>query len=125
MSAGPTLALPAGASPWAARRWSGSWSPPGDEALAEEAAVALVFNGIAHTVMMATPTDLEDFALGFTLTEGLLDSPSELYGIEVVPTDAGLELQLEVSAACERRLKERRRTLAGRSGCGLCGAEPG
>ena len=123
MSAGPTLALPAGASPWAARRWSGSWSPPGDEALAEEAAVALVFNGIAHIVMMATPTDLEDFALGFTLTEGLLDSPSELYGIEVVPTDAGLELQLEVSAACERRLKERRRTLAGRSGCGLCGAE--
>lgn len=123
MSAGPTPALAAGASPWSARRWRGSWSPSRDEALAEEAAVALVFNGIAHTVMMATPTDLEDFALGFTLTEGLLQSPAELYGVEVVPTDAGIELQLEVSAACERRLKERRRTQAGRSGCGLCGAE--
>ena len=123
MSAGPTPALPAGASPWSARRWRGNWSPARDEALAEEAAVALVFNGIAHTVMMATPADLEDFALGFTLTEGLLQSPAELYGLEVVPTGAGIELQLEVSAACERRLKERRRTLAGRSGCGLCGAE--
>ena len=61
--------------------------------------------------------------MGFTLTEGLLQSPAELYGVEVVRTEAGIELQLEVSAACERRLKERRRTLAGRSGCGLCGAE--
>lgn len=123
MSADTASRLPAGASPWPAQRWSGDWLPPGSEALAEEAAVALVFNGIAHTVMMATPTDLEDFALGFTLTEGLLERPADLYGVEVVPTDAGIELQLEVSSACERRLKERRRTLAGRSGCGLCGAE--
>jgi FdhD protein len=92
--------------------------------LAEEVPVALVFNGISHAVMLATPADLEDFALGFAFTEGLIDSPAELYGVEVMPpTSEGITLQLEVSSACAWRLKERRRTLAGRTGCGLCGTD--
>ncbi len=91
--------------------------------LADEVPVALVFNGISHAVMMATPDDLEDFALGFCLTEGLLVRRSELRGVEIQKTPDGIELQLEVAAACEMRMKMRRRTLAGRTGCGLCGTE--
>lgn len=91
--------------------------------VAEEAPVALVFNGISHAVMMSSPGDLEDFALGFGLTEGLLASPDELFGVEAVAVTDGWEVRLEVSAACEWRLKGRRRTLAGRTGCGLCGTD--
>ncbi|MCW5655505.1 MAG: formate dehydrogenase accessory sulfurtransferase FdhD [Hydrogenophaga sp.] len=91
--------------------------------LAEEVPVALVFNGISHAVMMATPADLEDFALGFSLTEGLLADPGELRGVDIVEASGGIEVRLEVSSACEWRLKERRRNLAGRTGCGLCGTD--
>ena len=91
--------------------------------LAEEVPVALLFNGISHAVMMASPADLDDFALGFGLTEGLLASAAELYGCEAVPVAEGIELRLEVSSACAWRLKEARRTLAGRTGCGLCGTD--
>jgi FdhD protein len=91
--------------------------------LAQEVPVALVFNGISHAVMLASPHDLADFALGFGLTEGLLENASDLYGCEEVVTPQGIELHLEVAAACEWRLKERRRNLAGRTGCGLCGTE--
>ena len=91
--------------------------------LAEEVAVALVANGISQAVMMASPADLEDFALGFGLTEGWLRAPHELYGVDVVPTSDGIELHLEVASACAMRLKERRRSMAGRTGCGLCGTD--
>lgn len=91
--------------------------------VAEEVPVALVFNGISHAVMLASPDHLEDFALGFGLTEGLLADRSELYGIEIERDHRGISLQLEVAAACEWRLKERRRNLTGRTGCGLCGTE--
>ena len=91
--------------------------------LAEEVPVALVFNGISHAVMLASPGDLEDFALGFALTEGLLESPQELYGVDAVAVEGGVELRLQVASACEWRLKERRRNLAGRTGCGLCGTD--
>ncbi len=94
-----------------------------DLALAEEVPIALVFNGISHAVMMASPADLEDFALGFALTEGLIDSPSQLYGIEHDVLVQGIEVRLEVAAQAEQRLKERRRSMAGRTGCGLCGAD--
>lgn len=96
---------------------------PQADALADEVPVALVFNGITHAVMLATPTDLADFALGFGLTEGLLEHAGELYGVDEVPVADGIELRLEVASACEWRLKERRRTLAGRTGCGLCGTD--
>lgn len=91
--------------------------------LADEVPVALVFNGISHAVMLATPADLDDFALGFGLTEGLLSDASELHGVDVQETTLGIEVHMEVANACEFRLKERRRNLTGRTGCGLCGTE--
>ena len=101
--------------------------------LASEVPVSLVFNGIAHAVMMATPQDLEDFALGFSLTEGILDSAADCHGIEVagVPDCAaglpegmhGIEVQLEISSRSFARLKGLRRSMAGRTGCGVCGVE--
>ena len=91
--------------------------------LADEVPVALIFNGISHAVMLATPLDLEDFALGFGLTEGLLARAGELYGVEVQPDPAGMRIEMEVSSACFARLKDKRRSMAGRTGCGLCGTE--
>ena len=91
--------------------------------IAAEVPVALVFNGISHAVMMATPADLEDFALGFALSEGLLAERGECHDIEVVEVAEGIEVQLDVSARAATRLQERRRTLAGRTGCGLCGID--
>jgi FdhD protein len=113
-----------GARPYAVTRYGaqGRVSQANDE-VACEVPVALVFNGISHTVMMATPADLHDFALGFGLSEGLLAKPDELYDVDVRETTQGIELHLDVASACEWRLKERRRTLAGRTGCGLCGAD--
>lgn len=93
------------------------------DVIAEEVPVALVYNGISHAVMLASPQDLADFALGFSLSEGILDSASDLYSIEVVTQSNGIALQMEVAAACFMRLKEKRRSLVGRTGCGLCGAE--
>lgn len=119
-------ALPAGLVAAPARRFdaaSQGWQAAQADALAQEVPVALIVNGISHAVMMASPVDLEDFALGFALTEGLIDTPQQLYGLDLHPTDQGIEVQLEVAAACEWRLKDRRRQLAGRTGCGLCGAE--
>jgi FdhD protein len=94
-----------------------------DDWVADEVPVALVFNGLSHAVMLATPLDLEDFALGFGLTEGLLASADELYDVEIVDDPAGRRVEMEVSSACFARLKDRRRSMAGRTGCGLCGTE--
>ncbi len=91
--------------------------------LAEEVPVALVINGISHAVMLCSPCDLEDFARGFVFTEGLVDSLSDVYGVDVLPVVQGIELRVQVSAETEWRLRERRRTLAGRTGCGLCGTD--
>jgi len=93
------------------------------EWLAEEVPVALVCNGIAHVVMLATPCDLEDFALGFALTEGLVDDPAEVRSVEVTQACDGIELQIELSSRAFAGLKDQRRQLAGRTGCGICGAE--
>ena len=91
--------------------------------VAVEVPVALEFNGIAHAVMLATPTDLADFALGFALSEGILLARGELYGIEEEYGPEGITLKLDVASAAFARLKERRRSMAGRTGCGLCGTE--
>ncbi|MDP9892550.1 FdhD protein [Variovorax boronicumulans] len=91
--------------------------------VAEEVPVALEFNGISHAVMLATPLDLEDFALGFSLSEGILDAAHELYSVDIAPSDLGITVRLQVSSAAFNRLKQRRRTIAGRTGCGLCGTE--
>ncbi len=91
--------------------------------LAEEVPVALVYNGISHVVMMASPKDLELFAIGFSLSEGIIAHPQEIYGMDVVPASNGLEVQIELSSRRFMGLKERRRALAGRTGCGVCGVE--
>jgi FdhD protein len=95
----------------------------GHAALAVETPVSLEFNGTSHAVMLATPADLEDFALGFSLAEGILESPSELYATEIREARDGLVVELTVSSQAFENLRLRRRTLAGRTGCGLCGTE--
>lgn len=94
-----------------------------DDWVADEVPVALEFNGISHAVMLATPLDLEDFALGFSLSEGILEQAHELYSVEAEPSCLGVTVHLEVSSAAFARLKQRRRSMAGRTGCGLCGTE--
>ena len=89
----------------------------------EEAPVALVYNGVSHAVMMATPTDLEDLALGFSLSEGIIDGPEQLLGLDLQDHAKGTEVAMEITAQPFARLKQRRRNLTGRTGCGLCGVE--
>ena len=105
------------------RRFDGEAATDGIELLIEEVPVALVFNGISHAVMLATPADLEDFGLGFALSEGIVDSAAEVRSIEVAAHGAGIEVALEIASARFAALKTHRRTLAGRTGCGLCGIE--
>ncbi len=93
------------------------------DCLAEETPVALIYNGVSHAVMLATAQDLEDFALGFSLSEGIVHNASELYGIEVQVQSNGIELHCNIASERFAQLKHRRRTLAGKTGCGLCGAE--
>lgn len=88
-----------------------------------EVPVALVYNGISHVVMMATPTHLEDLALGFSLSEGIIQSTSQMLDCELQRQERGLELQITVTNQCFAALKTRRRNLTGRTGCGLCGLE--
>jgi FdhD protein len=94
-----------------------------EDMVVDEVPVALVYNGISHAVMMATPADLEDFALGFSLSEGIISRPGECYGIEVEPGRDGIAVHVQIAASAFMALKERRRTLAGRTGCGLCGVD--
>lgn len=94
-----------------------------DDMVLDEVPVALVYNGISHAVMMATPCDLEEFALGFSISEGIIGGQRECYGIEVAPQADGIAVQLDIAGAPFMALKERRRSLAGRTGCGLCGVE--
>ncbi|MCH7369671.1 MULTISPECIES: formate dehydrogenase accessory sulfurtransferase FdhD [Aeromonas] len=91
--------------------------------LPAETPVALVYNGIAHGVMMCSAADLEDFAIGFSLSEGIIDGLHDIHDIERVDGCQGIELQITLANRCVHRLKEKKRTLAGRTGCGICGSE--
>lgn len=93
------------------------------DCVAEEIPVALEYNGISHAVMLATPADLEDFAWGFSLTEGIIDDMSQLRDVEVSRSPQGITLQVSIASAAFARLKDRRRNLTGRTGCGLCGTD--
>ena len=104
-------------------RWRNGEVSQTTDKVAEEVPIALIYNGVSHAVMLATPQDLEDFALGFSLSEGILQSKSELYDIEIVTQPQGIELRLDVATEAFVKLKEKRRSLVGRTGCGLCGAE--
>ena len=94
-----------------------------NDLLAEEVPVALEYNGISHATLLATPSDLEDLARGFSMTEGIVRTPADIYDIELVPNDHGITVQVTIASACMDTLKRRRRTLAGTTGCGLCGLE--
>lgn len=104
-------------------KWQADETSSIEDCVAEEVPVAMIYNGISHAVMLATPQDLEDFALGFSLAEGILSSPKELYAVEVVQQSSGIELRMEIASERFSQLKDRRRSMTGRTGCGLCGAE--
>jgi FdhD protein len=91
--------------------------------VAEEVPIAFVYNGRPHVVMMATPSDFEDFGTGFSLSEEIVGSLSELERIEVVPYSQGVELQIQIPPARAEAVAGRDRQLAGRTGCGLCGVQ--
>ncbi len=105
------------------KRWEQGIVVERVEPVAEEVPVAIAYNNIPHVVMMATPADLEDFALGFSITEELIGSPEELEGLEVVRYSRGIEIQARVPEHCAAVVAERTRRLTGRTGCGICGAD--
>lgn len=104
-------------------RWDDGIRTEQAERIVEETPVAIVYNRIPHVVMMATPADLEDFALGFSLTEELIQSADDLEHIEVMRYSRGVEIQATVAQRCAAGIAERTRRLTGRTGCGICGAD--
>jgi FdhD protein len=95
----------------------------GPQAVATEVAVNLVYASMPHAVMMATPADLEDFAIGFSLTEGIVQDAAEIRAVAAEPHEAGILLNIALAPDALRRHLARRRNLSGRTGCGLCGIE--
>ena len=108
---------------FAGERWSVAGHEDRIDAIAEETPVALVYDGVPHVVMMASPQDLEDFALGFSVSEGLIASVADVASLEVQVHPEGMAVQLACQAGALPDLTGRRRNLTGRTGCGLCGAE--
>jgi len=95
----------------------------GARRVAEETPVALTYNGGTYAVMMATPQDLGDFAVGFSRSEAIVRSPDEILSLEVIHLDDGIELRMWLAPATAARIAERRRQIAGPTGCGICGIE--
>jgi FdhD protein len=105
------------------RRWrAGSWQQTSDH-IAAEVPVALTYNSIPHVVMMATPRDLPDMGVGFTVSEALVASPAEIRDVRLDTASGAFELQLSVTGSRLAEMLQRRRNLTGRTGCGVCGAE--
>jgi len=103
--------------------WRQGRAAPAERMLAEEVPVALTYGRATYAVMLATPADLEEFATGFSLSEGIIDAASEIAALEVLEVPGGIELRMELAADRQARLDARRRRLAGFGGCGLCGME--
>ncbi|UUQ67314.1 formate dehydrogenase accessory sulfurtransferase FdhD [Pseudomonas fuscovaginae UPB0736] len=98
-------------------------SAAAETALAEEVALAIAYNGISQAVMLVTPTDLEDFIVGFSIGSGIIHDASELYDLKLSGSGSAQQAEVEISSRAFWNLKEQRRQLAGTSGCGLCGVE--
>ena len=105
------------------KRWQDGRSSTATDRVAEEVPASLVYNGIPHVVMMVSPADLEDFALGFGLSEGILTRREELYVTDITPVNEGVQIRMDIDLLRFIPLEEQHRNLAGRTGCGLCGAE--
>ena len=103
--------------------WRAGGVSEGVRAVPEETAIALTYNGGTYAVMMATPRNLEDFAVGFSLDEGIVKDVSELQSLEVVELDDGIELRMWLAPSIAEHLSARRRQIAGPTGCGLCGID--
>ena len=123
MSAEPTEAAPPVSSEVSVDRWLRGATEHATDMVAEERPVALVYHDVPHVVMLATPADLEDFATGFTLSEALVARAEEIRGIEVRRGAESVDVHVTVAWERFTQLLHRRRNLAGRTGCGLCGAE--
>ncbi|MGH8138086.1 MAG: formate dehydrogenase accessory sulfurtransferase FdhD [Steroidobacteraceae bacterium] len=104
-------------------RWERGEVTHKTDQVAEEIPVALVYHGVPHVVMLATPANLEDFAVGFTLSEGLVARPDEIRSVEVTQGEEAADVRVTVAWDRFSALLQRRRNLTGRTGCGLCGAE--
>lgn len=103
--------------------WRAGKAFEASDCVAEEVPVALEYNGISHAVMLATPVDLEDFARGFSVTEGIVDSAADIRDITMSRNPQGITLHIDIASSCFARLKDRRRSMTGRTGCGLCGTD--
>lgn len=105
------------------QRWKNGQLTRTTDFVTEEMPVALVYHGVPHVVMLASPADLEDYAVGFTVSEGLVESPGEIQSVEVERAAESIEVRIGIAGERFSELLRRRRNLTGRSGCGLCGAE--
>ncbi|MGJ0483383.1 MAG: formate dehydrogenase accessory sulfurtransferase FdhD [Methylomicrobium sp.] len=103
-------------------RWRGQQHSIQQDFIAEEVPVALIYNGEPHVVMLATPANIEDFTLGFSITEGIISDPSELLSVHVYNRSNGIEARIKISETRFEKLAGKGRNLSGRTGCGLCGA---
>ncbi len=104
-------------------KWSGGSLSAGHRAIPDEVPVALTYDGTAYAVMMATPSDLADFALGFSLSEGVADHASEIESLEIIEVEGGIEARMWLKPAASVRNRGRRRAILGPTGCGLCGVD--
>lgn len=102
--------------------WRGPVHEHKEDSVADEVPVVLVYNTHPHVVMLATPLNLEDFALGFSLTEGIIQHPQELQSVRVVQRSKGVEVRMTIPQARIEKLEGKGRNMTGRTGCGLCGA---
>jgi FdhD protein len=103
--------------------WRGSGTTEGERAIPEETAIAFTYNTASYAVMMATPQDFEDFAVGFSLTEGVISSLDAIESIDIIEEAMGVELRIWLKAPEAAEFLGRRRKIAGPTGCGLCGVE--